>query len=142
MITYSKKRSSVILGVCLLAVFAVLMFPLTANAATESGINGFDVSLSEDGNLIISGGDDMDFTEGGSGWATFYSKYRNIITAFGGVATITMLAAFIFHLTKLGVTAGDPNARRGALVGLLFTGIATAGLGSVTVIMWFFYTAL
>lgn len=116
-------------------------FFLPEYALANDGAGGVDVEMDGDGNIILEGGD-VDFQgTSRSSWNTLFGRYKNIITGFSGIATLTMLAAFIFLLTKLGATSGNDKARRDCLTGILFTGLATAGLGSVTIIMAFFYNA-
>jgi hypothetical protein len=53
-----------------------------------------------------------------------------------------MIVLFIVQFMKLGASAGNPQARSQALTGVLWTGIAAALLGSVTIIVGFFYNAI
>lgn len=121
-----------------------LLLPKTAAASelmASTGAGGIKVEMGNSGDLVITGeGTDM-FADGNAraGWNTLFEKYRGIIIGISGFATLTMLAAFIFFFAKLGTTAGNEKERRGAITAILFTGIATALLGSVTIIMGFFY---
>lgn len=76
-----------------------------------------------------------------SAWNNFFSKYNSIIAGISGLAAITFVAFFIFYFLKLGASAGNPQARGQALLGLLWTGIAAAGLGAVSIIVAFFYNS-
>lgn len=69
-------------------------------------------------------------------------KYRGLISALSGGGALTMLLFFIINFGKLGASAGNPQQRQSALMGLLFTGIATALLGSIMIFFQFFYHAL
>ena len=53
-----------------------------------------------------------------------------------------MVVFFIINFMKLGSSAGNPQARSQALTGVLWTGLAAAGLGAVSIIAGFFYNAL
>lgn len=68
-------------------------------------------------------------------------KYRGIISFLAGAGALTMLLFFIINFGKLGASAGNPQQRQSALMGLLFTGIATAILGSIMIFFQFFYHA-
>lgn len=70
------------------------------------------------------------------------NKYRGLISALSGGGALTMLLFFIINFGKLGASAGNPQQRQSALMGLLFTGIATALLGSIMIFFQFFYHAL
>jgi len=127
----------------LISLMAFLTPSLTADAS--SGSKGNDpgaVSVKiNDGKLTVSGGG---FTEGGSAkaWEEFIKKYRNFITGVAGIGAVTMIVLFIIQFMKLGASAGNPQARSQALVGVLWTGIAAAGLGAVTIIVGFFYNSV
>ena len=117
----------------------------TTTTTTEEKItndpNQVDVTFDSEGNLTVSGGG---FDDAGSSkaWEDFIKKYRNFITGIAGIGAVTMVVLFIVQFMKLGASAGNPQARSQALVGVLWTGIAAAGLGAVTLIVGFFYNAV
>lgn len=108
--------------------------------ATGNGTD-IDVSMGADGNVTITGGG-FEAQNDGSAWTNFFKKYRTVISGVSGIAAITFIAFFIFYFMKLGATAGNPQARSQTLLGLLWTGIAAAGLGSVSLVVGFFYNSL
>ncbi|WP_251030831.1 MULTISPECIES: hypothetical protein [unclassified Exiguobacterium] len=75
-------------------------------------------------------------------WNNFINKYRFWISGIAGIAAVSMILFFIIQFMKLGASAGNPSARQQAISGLVFAGIAAAGLGGVAIIVGFFYTAL
>lgn len=117
--------------------------PMVASAGGENyhDPNSMKVSIDANGNLKI-GGDG--FASGGSAgaWIAFINKYKAFITGIAGIGAVTMVVLFIIQFMKLGASAGNPQARSQALVGVLWTGIAAAGLGAVTLIVGFFYNAV
>ena len=96
------------------------------------------VSIDDDGGLVVDGinGDDK------SAWNQLFSRIKGIIVGITGVGTLVMIVLFIIQFMKLGASAGNPQARSQALTGVLWTGIAAALLGSVTIIVGFFYNAI
>jgi hypothetical protein len=96
------------------------------------------VQMGEDGKLVIDGisSDDQ------SSWNQLFSRFKGIIVALTGVGTLVMIVLFIIQFMKLGASAGNPQARSQALTGVLWTGVAAALLGSVTIIVGFFYNAI
>lgn len=106
-----------------------------------------NVSFSSDANGTISlaGGGFTD-TKSADGktnaWVTLLTKYRGFIAGIAGVGAVTMIVLFIVQFMKLGASAGNPQARSQALVGVLWTGIAAAGLGAVTLIVGFFFNSI
>lgn len=71
--------------------------------------------------------------------ANILKQYRVIIAILTGVGALTMLLMFLLNFAKLGQSGGNPQMRQSAIIGLLFTGGATALLGSVMTFFVFFY---
>lgn len=69
-------------------------------------------------------------------------EYRGIVTFISGIGMISMIMFFIFNLINLGNSKGNPQERQKAVTGLIVSGIATAGLGSVTLITSLFYNLM
>lgn len=123
--------------VFLLSVILIILSPTSAFATNGDG-------FFKDFNVEIGAGGDLSYTEptAGSGFAGILEKYKGFIVGVGGIAAVTMVAIFIFHLISLGKSAGNPQARTQALTGLMWTGVATAGLGAVALITALFYGSL
>lgn len=68
-------------------------------------------------------------------WNSLLGDYKWLVNIFFGFAAMTMLIAFIFEIVNLSTHAGNPNARAKSVRSLLTTGIATALLGSLTLII-------
>ena len=68
-----------------------------------------------------------------SAWNKIFKEYRGLIMGVSGIATLTMVILFIMNFMKLGASAGNPQAKHQATMGLLWTGIAAAGAGGVTI---------
>ena len=64
----------------------------------------------------------------------FLSKYRNLIITVFAILFITLIAVFIYYLIQLSYTGGNPTERSKAIKNLVMCGIATAIMGSATVI--------
>lgn len=143
MMTLKKEKSLLISLMVLVVLFLTTMFSPIDAFATDGTTNGtdIDVQMGSDGSVTISG---AGFTaqNDGSAWTNFFTKYKTIISGVSGIAAITFIAFFIFYFMKLGATAGNPQARSQTLMGLLWTGIAAAGLGSVSIVVGFFYNSM
>lgn len=96
------------------------------------------VQMDKNGNLVIDGISSDDT----SSWNQLFSRFKGIIVGLTGVGTLVMIVLFIIQFMKLGSSAGNPQARSQALTGVLWTGVAAALLGSVTIIVGFFYNAI
>ena len=103
--------------------------PNTSDVGVQMGTNG---KLEIDG---ISSDDT-------SAWNSLFGRIKGIIVGLTGVGTLAMIVLFIIQFMKLGSSAGNPQARSQALTGVLWTGVAAALLGSVTIIVGFFYNAI
>jgi len=116
----------------LLALILNILYP-TKNVFAgeiEVGISGNKLTVETKG---IQGAKDA--------WNDFLEKYKNFIVGIAGVGAVTMVALFIRQFVKLGSSADNPVEREQALQGVLWTGIAAAGLGAVAVVTGFFYHA-
>ena len=142
--TFKQKALAIFM---LLTLFVGFIQPTTVHA-DEAGkgtgnIGDMSVVISNDGKMTISGGSGITTaSNSGSAWTNFIAKYRNFIVGISGIGAVTMVLFFIFQLLKLGGSADNPQARQNALSGLVWSGVAAAALGSVTVIVGFFYSAL
>lgn len=125
-------------------IMAILFtFSIPATAFAEGPNNGVpDVKIGTDGAMTITGSGFSDGADGENAWTQIIKKYRVFIVGISGIAAITMVVIFIFQFLKLGASAGNPQARSQALTGLLWSGIAAAGLGAVSLIVGLFYRAV
>lgn len=101
-------------------------------------VDNFNVQMDDDGGLNVMGIGTGDANQ----WNNLFGKYRTVVVGISGVGAITMIVFFIINFMKLGSSAGNPQARSQALTGVLWTGLAAAGLGAVSIIAGFFYNAL
>lgn len=81
-------------------------------------------------------GDKKDF------FNTVLTEYRTVVIFVSGIGTISMILFFILNFINLGKSQGNPQERQKAITGLIISGIASAGLGSVTLIVSLFYNVL
>lgn len=120
------------------AVTVYLNYNPTPTSGDQAGdVGNIDVTVGDDGHLTVGGVGD-----GEAPWKTVIEKFRGVIAGITGVCTMIMIVLFILAFMKLGSSAGNPTQRTQALVGILWTGVATALLGSVTIWIGFFYNAL
>jgi len=96
---------------------------------------------SGDMTMTLTGGE-FGQSSPGESWTTFIQKYRNFIVGISGVGAVSMILFFIFQFMKLGANATNPSARSQILVGLVWSGVASAGLGAVAILVGFFYNAI
>lgn len=118
--------------------------PMVAFATGTEGANINDVNVTIDaatGNLVVNGGGMTNSGTSANAWNTFIGKYKNFIVGISGIGAVSMILFFVMQLMKLGASAGNPQERSKALSGLIWSGVAAAGLGSVTIIVGFFYGA-
>lgn len=106
----------------------------------SGGIDEMTVKMDENGKLTSSFDDQSDSTKT---WNTVFKKYRTLIVGVSGVLTLTFILLFLLSFFRLGASSADnPTEHRRCLINLLWTGIAAAGSGSVTLICALFWNAL
>lgn len=146
--TMTRKVSFGLILTMMLTLMFAFMSPMESHAtaappATSAGddIGGVKVEVTN-GKLNISG--NTNFSNGGtdSAWNALFTKYRSFIVGISGIGAISMIVFFVIQFMKLGASAGNPQARSQALAGVLWTGIAAAGLGAVTIVVGFFYNSI
>ena len=128
------------------ALFVVLMMAVAlpfvgGTSASALELSDIDIKYEADG-IKQDGTAFAKNTDQASAWTNIFLKYKGIIMGISGVATLTMIVLFILNFMKLGQAAGNPQARSSALTGLLWTGIAAAGAGGVTVFVGVFSNIL
>ncbi|WCF11725.1 hypothetical protein NDS46_30745 (plasmid) [Paenibacillus thiaminolyticus] len=142
--TLNKSFKLGMVFVVLFSVLSMLFTPIEASAASASqGTRGGipTISFDKDGNMVVEG-DGFSDGKGTNAWSRLIEKYRAFIVGISGIGAITMVVIFIFQFLKLGGSAGNPQARTQALIGILWSGIAAAGLGAVTLIVGLFYNSI
>jgi len=130
------NKTTKILLTFILGVVMMLSF----NSVQSEALGDVNVSVSN-GQLNVSGGG-MDYSDADGAWNGFLTKYKNFISGFSGIGAISMIAFFIFNFMKLGAVSTNPSERAKVLQGLIWSGIAAAGLGAVSIIVGFFYGVL
>lgn len=142
--TMTQKVSLGLILTMMLTLMFAFMSPMESYASTSKGddIGGVSVEVDENGKLKISGNEN--FSNGGtsSAWNSLFTKYRTFIVGISGIGAISMIVFFVIQFMKLGASAGNPQARSQALAGVLWTGLAAAGLGAVTIVVGFFYNSI
>jgi hypothetical protein len=111
---------------------------VTIYEPVAADINDISVEM-KDGKIELEGFGSGDQS---SIWSNIFAKYKTFIAGISGIAAITMLVFFILNFMKLGASSGNPQARQQALMGVLWTGLAAAGLGAVSIFFGFFYSIL
>lgn len=127
----TKLFLALILGV-------MMLMPLTT--VQSEAVGDVNVKL-ENGKLVVDGGG-MNYDSADSAWNNFIIKYRGFIVGVSGLGAVSMIAFFIFNFLKLGAVSTNPSERAKVLQGLIWSGLAAAGLGAVSIIVGFFYGAL
>lgn len=111
---------------------------IDAFAVQSTGADAMAVSANSDGTVTITNKAFNDRSSKENPWVNVITKYRTFIVGISGIGAVTMVLCFIVCFIKLGASTGNPQARQSAITGILWTGIAAAGLGSVAIITGFF----
>lgn len=144
LMTESRKMNKVVIGsmAALGAMGAVsaMTSPIEAHAAKGDEIAKSTVKVSKNGKVTYAG--DLKNGSDGSSWTKLIEKYRFFIAGISGVGAVSMILFFIMNFLKLGATSANPQERSRAITGLVFSGLAAAGLGAVTFIVGIFFNAI
>ena len=98
------------------------------------------VTVESDGTIVYKG--DLATGANGKSWTTLIDKYRVFIAGISGIGTVSMILFFVLNFIKLGANSANPTERSRIIKGLVFSGLAAAGLGAVTFIVGIFFNAL
>ena len=131
----SFKKILVTMLVIFMSFGAIESSQIQASASTIPNIQ-----ISDKNNGKIQNG--LEKTEKKKVLNKILSEYRGVVTFISGIGTLSMIMFFIFNFIALGNSKGNPQERQKAIAGLIVSGIATAGLGSVTLITGLFYNML
>lgn len=133
-----KCKNIFIVTLILIIAIHIMAFimPINANAVFT---NDFDVTWDNTGNTNIGGGSANSMN---GSFSKIINKYKTAITFISAIGAVTMVAIFIMNFMKLGTTSTNPTERQKCLTGLIWSGLAAAGLGSVALVVGIFYGAL
>lgn len=142
-----KRNKALLAGLAALGVASAFttFAPVEAHASNknqnrDTGIKDSTVTVTSDGTVTYGG--DLATGADGSAWTKLISKYRFFIAGVSGIGAVSMILFFIINFVKLGATSSNPQERSRAIMGLVFSGLAAAGLGAVTFIVGIFFNAL
>lgn len=123
-----KISGWLIIGICLCC---WLLPTIDAHALGHSSI------INPNGSLNLNNGLGVQAAE--SAWSDILSRYKGFAVGLSGVGAVSMIAFFIVNFLKLGAVSSNPSERSKVLNGLIWSGVAAACLGSVTMIVGFLY---
>lgn len=137
---YCYKFRFLLIAIVFVASFIIsyTVQPLNEVKAFSSG----DFTINSDGEITKIGDFDKSKATSGDNFKPVIDKYKEFIVGIGSFATVTMVLFFILNITKIAAAAGNPQARSQAIAGVVWTGVAVALLGSVTIWFGFFYGSL
>lgn len=112
------------------------------NSSNQSGSTNLDnisVSMDENGNVTVDGISDGNSTDT---WQQLFNRYKIVIAGISGTVTLTFVVFFLKNFAAVGANSNNPQARREATNGCLWTGLAATGAGAVTIIVGLFWNFL
>lgn len=135
-----KKKNKAIVSLAALSAIGAIGLNGAVDTTEAFAEDNSTVTIDSSGNLSYTG--DLVEKDAGQSWTDLISKYRFFIAGISGIGTVSMILFFVINFTKLGATSGNPQARSSAISGLIFSGLAAAGLGAVTFIVGIFFNAI
>lgn len=140
-----KFLTGVMVATMLFAGFFVAqtVFEPTMTYATTSSTGAtFDgITISMSGGSAVIGGTNITADQN-SAWNLILEKFQVVVMGISGIGTICMILFFIMNFIKLGASSTNPSDVAKIKTALLYSGLAAAGLGSVTFIVGLFYGIL
>lgn len=135
-ITLRKKKLSSFMMI--LVMTATFFFTAAINTtsvyAAGTSLNDLNITVDEKG--LNTG---IQESTSGNVMTDIITKYKTIVIGISGIALVTMILVFIMNFAKLGTVSGNPTERAKVISALVFSAIATAGLGSLMIWVGFFY---
>ena len=128
-------------------IFASILcvFMLTGVFSNEIALAGNSPSMNDitfdKGELNIGGFQSND-EDKGKIFNKVLTEYKGVVTFITGIALVSMIMFFVFNLISLGNSKGNPQERQKAITGLVVSGVATAGLGAINIIVALFYNMI
>lgn len=140
----TKRFTAILLMAIMVSMVFGVLAPATAFASGRTDTEEATSNNMWDDFGVSVNGDSLEVKTGAGedSWETLIEKYQGFITGVAAVGAVTMVVLFIIQFLKLGASAGNPSARSQAMVGVLWTGLAAAGLGAVALITGIFYGAI
>ena len=109
-------------------------------ALASNGPNMNDIVFNK-GELDVGGFQSKD-DDKGKIFNKVLAEYKGVVTFITGIALVSMIMFFVFNLISLGNSKGNPQERQKAITGLVVSGVATAGLGAINIIVALFYNMI
>ena len=133
---------SILISLCMVLFLSLSSVPSYASALDGPKFISPKLKITSSGIKFDNGEESNGFkkaTDEGGAINAVLAEYRHLITVGSGIASLTLIAVFIFNFMRLGNSKGNPAERNKAIMGLVFAGIATALTGSVTLFTSLFY---
>lgn len=123
-------------------VLSIFIFNIESNCIESYAISSPTLRLDENGKPSIKESDGTALKGKTETLNEVLKKSRTVVVFLSGIGSLTSIGLFIINFINLGNSRGNPQARQKAVSGLIVCGIATAGLGSVTLISQLFYNLI
>lgn len=72
-------------------------------------------------------------------WKELFSEYRILLAGIAGLGALTSILVFIIHAMQLASNADNPTKRSYCIRGIAISGIVTALLGGISLVLTIFY---
>lgn len=128
-------------------IFLVMLFLCLEISVQAIDTSNMNITFDGEGELIVDNISSVDehtdtAEQQNKEMENRYNKYITVIGFVTAIATITMLGVFIKHVVHFASLGAEHwIVRRSAMIGLLWSGIAFALLGSATLILGLVYNA-
>ena len=126
----------------LLIIFICIFSFSLATSNVTYATNSPSIRFNVDGTVSVKDEDGNALKSKETALNEVLTETRTFVVFFSGIGSLTAIACFILNFINLGNSKGNPEGRKKAVNGLIVSGIATAGLGSVTLVTQLFYNMI
>lgn len=146
MVNVMSNKTVNIRRTCSLLMAFMVSLILTLNLTMPKIVNSnkvyADYTVSMEGDGKVTTGGDLAPKDGATAWNSIISKFKFFVAGVTAVGTVAMVLFFVYNFIKLGSTSDNDAARAKVIKGLVWSAIAAAGLGAVTIFVGFFLNAM
>lgn len=126
-----------IMAITLLMVLLVAFLGITMITPARADVFDDIVNVDKDGNVNVGNKVDNTLKLGGTvGWV------KTVAQIFTGVCAVIAIIGLVYNFARLSVSAGNEQARKKALTGILWCGISLALFGGLSIVVGFFWNVV
>lgn len=131
----NKKIKRLLYAVSLILFTAIIFYSINLYINNYDNIRVQAINWNfrvADNGTVTMGGEGLGYSSASQAWNALIDKFKFFVMGLTALGTVAMVLFFVWNFIKLGSTFDNEHARAGVISGLIWSAIASAGLGSVT----------